>query len=330
MTVPIIKRGDPMQAEPLGLMGKAINRYGGIGPSVPASTGTQGPSFHSFPEFWQALFELTSSVTMPDLSLTSSSHINLEPTPYATGKQVWCEQFKSTDVDNGNEIRSYGGAVASAPKKIYFPWSFYNDDGYAIGHPPAANGDRVPCMFNRQSGRWESLAPPLMRRRFELNVSHDPGGSATEALLVVDGVADTDAMFAVNDPLSMYRGRAKDAYGSPHNQGSRGESEYMPDTGTWDIRQFQMHALMIRGDLTGDLSASDDDFEISSVVVMSPVGAIITDTDPAGNVTIQNRRFDGDSSEEVVAAWDEPSEKWIALDVMCPSLCDDRTPCEEE
>ena len=320
-----------MQAEPLGLMGKAINRLSGIGALVPAATGTQGPAFHGFPQSWQALFQLTSSVTMPDLSLASDTHINLEPTPYATARQVWCEQFKSADVDgSANELRSYGGSVASAPEQIYFPWSFYNDDGYAMGHPPAANGDRVPCMFNRQSGRWESIAPPLMYRRFELNASHSPGGSATEALLLVDGAADTDAIFTVNDPQSMYRGRARGAFGSPHNRGSQGEAQYMPATGTWDIAWMQPHALTIKGSLTGDLASGTGTFSISGVAVMNPPGAIITDTDPGANVTITNRRFDGDAGDEVLAVWDEDSEVWKTPDVMCPILCDDRTPCEEQ
>jgi len=75
-------------------------------------------------------------------------------------------------------------------------------------------------------------------------------------------------------------------------------------------------ALVIRGQLTGDLATTDSTFEIDGVVVMQPVGGTIAE----GNVTIYNVfNWEGDEDGECMAIWNQDNEHWEAVQVECPA-----------
>ena len=167
-------------------------------------------------------------------------------------------------------------------------------------------------------------------RRFELKDNLPASGSviagqqATAHPVNAAGVVDTavDQEFEVYDELGVYRGRKKDKYSSPHNQGSRGIARWSKDAQKWFIVSMQPHALQIMGVINeaGDVAAADSTFDVDAVYVMQPPGAIITDTDPASSTFgITNREFDGDNNDEAIATWDEKDTDWKALDVMCPT-----------
>ena len=76
------------------------------------------------------------------------------------------------------------------------------------------------------------------------------------------------------------------------------------------------HALMIQGSATGNWTASV--FTISGASVMQPIGGIITDQDPAGNITYHNPMGNrGISGQSVRAVWDEANNRWQDA-VMAP------------
>ena len=82
---------------------------------------------------------------------------------------------------------------------------------------------------------------------------------------------------------------------------------------------MQPSALLIVGLAYTDYGTGVD-LEIDGVTVMQPVGGIITDTDPAANITVVNSHaWEVDEDARVVAAWNENTEQWEALQITCPS-----------
>lgn len=191
-----------------------------------------------------------------------------------------------------------------------------------------AEGGPIEVIW-RESGlgdKWalvwlkrRSIASPL--RPFELKDSLSPGGNATAYLLDYNGgYSVTETEFEVYDELGIWRGRKKDEYTSPHDQGSRGYAKWMEESEQWAIVQMQQSAVMIQGSLTADLQSSDSTFTISSAHVIQPIGGIITDQDPAGNITVYNVfSWEGDNGGLCIAVWNEYSDHWEALQVECPS-----------
>ena len=82
---------------------------------------------------------------------------------------------------------------------------------------------------------------------------------------------------------------------------------------------MQLHALLITGTLTGDLDTEDSTFTISGAAVMQPIGGLICDQDPAGEITVYNTHgWEATSEARVVAAWNEATGSWEAIQVDCP------------
>jgi len=159
-------------------------------------------------------------------------------------------------------------------------------------------------------------------RRFELKDALTPGSNATAHPIKSDDSTDETAAseFEVYDPYGKHRGRAKDAYSSPHDDGSKGLARYNPLTQQWEIVELQPAALMIKGQLKSALVAASGTFDVDNVSVMQPIGGLITDTDPASSsFTITNRSFDGDDNAWVYALWDEAARAWVAFDIPCPA-----------
>jgi hypothetical protein len=187
-------------------------------------------------------------------------------------------------------------------------------------------GHRGSTIYEDGTGTyiWPLVRPGTKVRWFELKDALTPGGSATAHRRKWDADAeeyetdtDADAEFEVYDELGLWRGRAKDEYSSPHDAGSIGWAQKLDQR--WQIIQMQPHALLIRGQNTAAVATTDETFTIDSVTVEFPVGAIITDQDPAGNITIHNvHDHEGDDEAEVAATWSEGSANWKGIQMDCP------------
>jgi hypothetical protein len=204
-----------------------------------------------------ALFQLTSALSYPNLEGAGSLHYSVEPSPRAAARRIWCQQFQTNDHDSSdNPIRSYGGSGLGQDCTIYHPTAVTNRNGYAIGLPSFAVGDRVFCTWNGQSSRWEILAPPLDLWRFELKTSLSPGGSATAYLLSYsegygeNGHIEFTVYDAVNGTLRG-RGRTETA------EGFHGYAKLMPDSQRWEVIALEHPARWIRFALSAAMSNQD-------------------------------------------------------------------------
>jgi len=257
MTRPQVQADDVYGSGCFAALLERADRNARPGATGEAQYGTAGVSFLAPPETRLALVQLTSELSYPDLEGAGTSHFTVEPTPSATARQVWCHQFDPDDkTPGGDPLRSYGGTANSKEETVYHAAVFRNASGYAIGHPTFRAGDRVFCVWNRQSGRWEILAPPLDVWRFELKTALSPGSFATAYLLAyAEGYAENVHIeFDVYDALvGTLRGRAK----TDSLAGTQGYAKYMPDSGRWEIIAIEHQARWIRFGLTGNLSHLD-------------------------------------------------------------------------
>ena len=155
---------------------------------------------------------------------------------------------------------------------------------------------------------------------FELKTALTPGSTADAYPLDDEGdpiTDDEDLVFEVEDVCGVYRGRAKDAYDEPHDQGSRGEARLR--NGVWEIVYLTPHALVIRGQLTAALATTDSTCTIDGLEVMQPSGAIIVNSDPAAAMTSTNRHsHEGSEDGEVTAMWDEYNDVFYNVQTDCP------------
>ena|GEM_PF-5689140 len=182
--------------------------------------------------------------------------------------------------------------------------------------------DGGPGTFVDHSGAhfYADCPPPVAVRHFELKNAHTPGGTTTAHPQDWDSdtsewVTDDDEAreFDVTDPLEKFRGRGKDEYSSPHDEGSKGVAQKNNQSGEWEIVQMQPAALLIRGLATAAGSGTSS-FSIDGVDVIEPIGAVITDQDPAANLTVYNSLADGrwGDNAKVEAEWNEDEERWEA------------------
>lgn len=185
---------------------------------------------------------------------------------------------------------------------------------------------RAATVYEDSTGTyvWPLVRSRVGTRQFELKDALTPGGSATAYRrnwndTSEEWEADTDDEFEVYDELGIYRGRAKDAYSSPHDEGSIGWAQKQK-SGRWEITHLTPAALMIRGQNTAAVATTDSTFTIDGVAVAHPIGGIITDQNPAGNITIYNvHDMEGDNNGEVTAIWNEATDHWEGVQMDCPA-----------
>ncbi len=171
---------------------------------------------------------------------------------------------------------------------------------------------------------------PFLFRRFELAEDLDPSSTTVDAhplnwdteteAYVAD--TDEDKTFLVSDPTGSLRGRKKDKFSSPNDQGNRGWAMKPHDVDLeigkdrWEILRMQPNALLIRGQATANWTAST--MTIDGVVVMQPDGGLITDQDPGGDITVTDFfDWDGSENDDVFAYWDAESVTWKQAMVPC-------------
>jgi len=163
-------------------------------------------------------------------------------------------------------------------------------------------------------------------RRFELKAALTPGGSATAYQRVWDGAAwqtivDSRAEFTVVDDLGLHRGRGRDAFGSPNDAGSKGRARWDGETDRWVILWMEPSALMIRGVTYAVVATTDATFGIDSLSLIQPIGALITDQNPAAWITVQNTyEWEADAGAPAAAVWNEAEAEWEAIQVACPTV----------
>lgn len=306
---------DPASAAHLNEAADAINALASPGTIRRGQYGSNGITFDTPLPTDVALFELTEDITYPspgDSEFPAGWDVPPD-VPYANNcKQVWLKHASNVY------------ATDSMPDEVvFFPTitSFTASDD-----PHFVAGDRVIATFDRQQGRWYAWAPPLDNslQYFELKDAIEPGDtSATAYLRFWNGSAyetTTEIEFEVYDVLGIHRGRAKDAFSSPHDDGSFGSARFKSASGQWEIDDMTPHALMIHGQLTADLATTDSTTTIDGTEIMQPVGGIITNTDPAASITVNNLfSFEGDNDGQLIAVWNEEDEDWDIIQVECPA-----------
>lgn len=193
---------------------------------------------------------------------------------------------------------------------------------YALLVQRANRSISADAFFEDELGLVIFTPPPTGRgqRQFELKSPHSPGSTTPAHPRDWNGsawVTDTDAAreFDVVDTLEEYRGRGKDDYSSPHDDGSLGVAERNAASGEWEIVRMQPNALALEGAIY-----ADDTLEADGVHVMNPSGAIIVDQDPAGNITFTNPHGHPDIDEDMLVylVWDESIPGWTERQKDCP------------
>ncbi len=122
------------------------------------------------------LFELTESVQWPDASRSGGS---------ATEPDVpWADNCKPVYYTpwTGSAKNIYDAQSEPKARTIYWPLTERNAQGIAICYTNFEVGDRTRCVWNRQSGRWESLDWVMGPQKFrwgKLDGTLSSGGTAT-------------------------------------------------------------------------------------------------------------------------------------------------------
>lgn len=159
---------------------------------------------------------------------------------------------------------------------------------------------------------------------FELKDALAPGETVTAhprtwSTTSEEWETDTTAAeeFEVTDVLGIYRGRAKDEYSSPHDEGSLGKAVLNNDSSQWEIIELTPNALWITGSLTADFD-SDENYTVDGATVMFPDGAIIVDTDPAANITgVNGHEWAASNNALAELRWNENLAQWDVTEVDC-------------
>jgi hypothetical protein len=229
---------------------------------------------------------------------------------------------------------AYGGLEFAAPHTLYHPTALRSGPA-AVGLAPLAVGQRCYAWLNRQSGRWEAIAAPLLWRRFEMTAALTCGQQAAAVAYSydADGERIDDAPPAetliVYDSLECFS-KMTTASG---DRGALGLALFWPDRQRWEIAQMQTPGDFW-GTLEGDLQVGDDSQTVRLAadgvatgydVFGSNHGPTLVAHQPEGGGT---RPFSGREGDAVYCRWDtrraryqivwvEPNDlEWQSLDVV--------------
>jgi hypothetical protein len=164
------------------------------------------------------LYELTQPLVYPDGTDADEPDV-----PYSVeAKQVW--------LSHGDD--QYGGIARSPETTLYHPTAFRDAAGLPMATPTFCAGMRCYAWYNRQSGRWEILAPALNLVWIELSATLMPGDLSVTANLVDDPAEPEITVYAnLADYLGI--GRAGSAvYG---HAGTLGLAIWSPVRSRWEI-----------------------------------------------------------------------------------------------
>jgi hypothetical protein len=181
---------------------------------------------HAPPGTLIGLYELTQSMVYPD-----GTHMDEPDVPYTEGaKQVWLSH--SDD--------QYGGTAYSPGTTLYHPTVLRNAAGLPMGTPALCAGMRCYAWYNRQSGRWEILAPALNLARIELSATLMPGDASVAALLIDDPAAPEITVYA---NAADYYGVGRAGSETPGHAGTLGWAIFSPVRSRWEIAALQAKLL---------------------------------------------------------------------------------------
>ena len=77
--------------------------------------------------------------------------------------------------------------------------------------------------------------------------------------------------------------------------------------------------LTIGPKTTVDVALAQSTLTIDGVIVLQPIGAIITNTDPAADITLTNTfTHTVNENKIVIAVWDESTVTYKVLQAACP------------
>ena len=238
------------------------------------------------------LFELTQAMVYPDGTDADEPDV-----PYTeAAKQVW--------LDHGDD--QYGGIAHSPQTTLYHPTAFRDATALPMGTPTFCAGMRCYAWYNRQSGRWEILAPALNVVRIELSATLMPGDSSVTADLV-DDPAKPEITVYVNSADYPGVGRAgSDVYG---HAGTLGAAVFSPVRSRWEILTLQAKLISegkadgaINTGSTGTVSLWWKDYATGNLV------------DSGENVTALNWLWPNIASgDKVIVAYDRQENRWSVI-----------------
>jgi len=273
------------------------------------------------------LFVLSEDFRMPDPTRTAGS--SSEP------DVPWCENAMPVAYEPYNYIYH---TPALNPQTIYAPACFRNTNNIAVGPIPWCQHQRLWCIYNTQSGRWEVLEHVPLEWQFECKDTITPGGVDYTVYLyanIGDGIRTVeDVTFEVRLPRgnSSWMGVGKDTPWAEH--GSYGIARYMSDWAfvgggshrdeAWYIVSPSPHARVIIGQAKSDFGSTDDIVLAGGTIqVVDPRGGDMVVHDPATDLTIGNQwGWEGSANEFVLAQFDgasvgPQSTTWIPIQKTC-------------
>ena len=207
-----------------------------------------------------AIFQISEIFEWANPVDQNDEYLDADPTPVAKGFRLNFQHASADDVDDESEdvlsympLDSEDYGPVDLEEKLYAPMQFMSEIdrsdtgappiGYAIGIDNYTLEQRVLCMFNSQSGRWELTAPAETMWRFELTGDpsapttpyiFSPGDSAYALCLRKEPVGgDIDPndgmLIEIHDPLNLYSGEFS-LSGS-----TRGYCKFFADMNRWEI-----------------------------------------------------------------------------------------------
>jgi len=162
MTLSRVQPGDPLRAADQNRLIDQVNRLGR--PAAPRGQfGSTGMALPSRESTRLALFEITgTSWSLPDLSDLPTSTVDREQIPSIAARRIDFAQHETGDVDGSDDPVGTYAIGDNLQETIYYvsarvipAVASTHRGGYAVGPIELGFGDRVWCVLNRQSGRWE-------------------------------------------------------------------------------------------------------------------------------------------------------------------------------
>ncbi len=322
MSIDRVRRGGRASAAGQNQLIDRLNALSSPGAGDEAQYGASGITFRGVAATHLGIFELQAGLQYPDLNSPAAAptdHFDRDPCAFAQANMIWCSHMQAADEDSsGNPIRSYGGADFSKTVLVYHPTARTNPAGYAYGTPSLSPGQRVYCIWNPQSGRWEIIAPALNIWRIMFNQTYAPGFDHATAYLVDDQNYDAANMansqqITVYFPDTFWAGVAKGASLSGENLAAAGTLAYAiwsPLRQRWEV--LNGHFKLV--------------FEAEAYQTIPTGGKGLVTLywlDPAGSGTLVNSGLQVAawnwllpeivSGEKCTVAYDRTENRWIIL-----------------
>jgi len=298
MTLEQVQSGGPLSAQHQNALVGQVNQNSIPGAAGRGQYGSAGITFNAPPKTLIGLFELGGAMVYPDGSDPDEPDV-----PYTeAAKLVWLNHVED----------QYGGTDASPEMTLYHPTCFRDDSGLPIGIATFSQGQRCYGWYNRQSGRWEIMAPALDILRFELgeDLTAVAGGSSESVVVhesggILDG--DDEMPLTVHDAFGRFYARG----GSGSLRGCMGYAMWLPDMQRWEIISMQEDVWVGKLDETlnpGGSAAVSLWWPNNTSGVMEDSGKNITAYDwlLASGTTLA-------SGSKVIVQYDSQHQKWWVI-----------------